>query len=111
MQGCVRTVDIDNIGDETHFSFFEMMGNWSIGDYFKKEKVAWTFELLTEVFGLDKNKICSTVFAGSKNAPKDDETAKLLEATYHEHGKWINLPDLDRLRKEMQLEQTKSTKE
>lgn len=79
VQGCVRTIDIDNIGDETHFSFFEMMGNWSIGDYFKKEKVAWTFELLTEVFGLDKNKICSTVFAGSKSAPKDEETAKLLE--------------------------------
>lgn len=79
VQGCVRTVDIDNVGDETHFTFFEMMGNWSLGDYFKKEKVEWTFELLTKVFGLDKNKICSTVFAGDHGVGKDDETAKLLE--------------------------------
>lgn len=79
IQGCVRTNDIDNIGDETHFTFFEMMGNWSIGDYFKKEKTQWSFELLTKEFGLDSNKICSTVFAGSDNIPKDIETAKLLE--------------------------------
>ena len=78
VQGCVRTVDIDSVGDATHFTFFEMMGNWSLGDYFKKEKTAWTFELLTEVFGFDKDKICSTVFAGNDAAPKDDETAKLL---------------------------------
>ncbi len=79
IQGCVRTVDIDEVGDECHFTFFEMMGNWSLGDYFKKEKTAWTFELLTKVFGLDKNKICSTVFAGNKNAPRDEETADLLK--------------------------------
>lgn len=79
VQGCVRTVDIDNIGDETHFTFFEMMGNWSIGDYFKKEKVQWTFELLTKEFGLDKNKICATVFGGANGIPRDDETARLLE--------------------------------
>ncbi len=79
IQGCIRTIDIDNIGDETHFTFFEMMGNWSIGDYFKKEKTAWTFELLAKEFGLDPNKICATVFGGSDNIPKDEETAKLLE--------------------------------
>lgn len=79
IQGCVRTNDIECIGDETHFSFFEMMGNWSIGDYFKKEKTAWTFELLTKEFGLDKNKICATVFAGDHGVPKDLETAKYLE--------------------------------
>lgn len=79
VQGCVRVNDIEEIGDETHFSFFEMMGNWSIGDYFKKEKTAWTFELLTKEFGLDKDKICATVFAGGHGIPRDDETAKLLE--------------------------------
>ena len=79
IQGCLRTVDIDEVGDECHFTFFEMMGNWSLGDYFKKEKTAWTFELLTEVFGLDKNKICSSVFEGNESAPRDEETAKLLE--------------------------------
>lgn len=79
VQGCMRTVDIDSVGDPSHFTFFEMMGNWSLGDYFKKEKTAWTFELLTRVFGLDKDKLCVTVFEGNKSAPRDDETANLLE--------------------------------
>ncbi len=79
VQGCVRTVDIDSVGDATHFTFFEMMGNWSLGDYFKKEKTAWSFELLTDVFGFDKEKICSTVFEGNESAPRDDETAELLQ--------------------------------
>ncbi len=79
VQGCVRTVDIDSVGDATHFTFFEMMGNWSLGDYFKKEKTKWSFELLTEVFGFDKDKICSTVFEGNDAAPRDDETAGYLK--------------------------------
>ncbi len=79
VQGCVRTVDIDSVGDATHFTFFEMMGNWSLGDYFKKEKTAWTFELLTKIFGFDKDKICSTVFEGNDSVPKDIETAELLK--------------------------------
>ena len=78
VQGCVRTVDIDSVGDATHFTFFEMMGNWSLGDYFKKEKTKWTFDLLTQVFGFDKDKICSTVFEGNESAPRDNETAELL---------------------------------
>lgn len=78
VQGCVRTVDIDSVGDASHFTFFEMMGNWSLGDYFKKEKTAWTYELLTKVFGLDKDKLCSTVFEGNDSAPRDEETANLL---------------------------------
>lgn len=79
VQGCVRTVDIDSVGDATHFTFFEMMGNWSLGDYFKAEKTKWTFELLTEGFGLDKDKICSTVFEGNESAPRDEETAVYLK--------------------------------
>ena len=80
VQGCVRTIDIDSVGDESHCTFFEMMGNWSLGDYFKKEKTAWSVELLTDVFGLDKSKICSTVFAGNESAPRDEETAGLLQS-------------------------------
>ena len=78
VQGCIRTVDIDSVGDESHFTFFEMMGNWSLGDYFKKEKTKWTFEFLTQKLGLDKDKICATVFEGDDNAPRDEETANLL---------------------------------
>ncbi len=79
VQGCVRTVDIESVGDATHFTFFEMMGNWSLGDYFKKEKTAWSFELLTKVFGFDKDKICSTVFEGNDSIPRDEETASYLK--------------------------------
>ena len=79
VQGCMRTVDIDSVGDASHFTFFEMMGNWSLGDYFKKEKTAWTFRLLTEEFGLDMDKLCSTVFEGNDSAARDTETAELLQ--------------------------------
>lgn len=79
VQGCVRTVDIESVGDASHFTFFEMMGNWSLGDYFKKEKTAWSYELMTEVFGLDAGKICSTVFAGNGSVPRDEETAGFLQ--------------------------------
>ncbi len=78
VQGCVRTVDIDSVGDASHFTFFEMMGNWSLGDYFKKEKTAWTYELLTKEFGLDGEKICATVFEGNESVPRDEETAAYL---------------------------------
>ena len=79
IQGCVRTVDIDSVGDATHFTFFEMMGNWSLGDYFKKEKTKWSFDFLTKVLGFEKDKICSTVFEGNESVPKDTETAELLK--------------------------------
>ncbi len=78
VQGCVRTVEIDEVGDSSHFTFFEMMGNWSLGDYFKQDKTKWSFELLTDVFGLDKAKICSTVFEGNDSAPRDTDTADML---------------------------------
>lgn len=79
VQGCVRTVDIESVGDPSHFTFFEMMGNWSLGDYFKKEKTQWSYDLLTKVFGLDGKELCSTVFEGNDAAPRDDETADLLK--------------------------------
>ncbi len=76
VQGCVRTNDIDSVGDKSHGTFFEMMGSWSLGDYFKKERCQWSYELLTELFGFDSDHLAATVFAGDENAPRDEEGAK-----------------------------------
>ncbi|MFA5745828.1 MAG: alanine--tRNA ligase [archaeon] len=74
-QMCIRTTDIDEVGDATHFSMFEMLGNWSLGDYFKKESIAYSYEFLTskQWLALDKNRIAVTVFSGNKDIPKDQE--------------------------------------
>ena len=79
VQGCVRTVDIDSVGDSSHCTFFEMLGSWSLGDYFKEERTKWSFELLTNVFGFDSDKIAVTCFAGDEFAPRDEETAYFRE--------------------------------
>lgn len=75
VQGCVRTNDIDSVGDKSHVTFFEMMGSWSLGDYFKEERCKWSYELLTQVFGFDADHLAATVFAGDENAPRDEEGA------------------------------------
>ena len=76
VQGCVRTNDIDSVGDRSHVTFFEMLGSWSLGDYFKKERCQWSFELLTQVFGFDADHLAATVIEGDENAPRDEEGAK-----------------------------------
>ncbi|MBR5181362.1 MAG: alanine--tRNA ligase [Clostridiales bacterium] len=81
VQGCVRTNDIDSVGDRSHVTFFEMMGSWSLGDYFKEERCKWSYELLTDVFGFDRDHLASTVFAGDENAPRDEEGAKFRIAS------------------------------
>ena len=83
MQGCVRTNDIDSVGDKSHGTFFEMLGSWSLGDYFKKERCQWSFELLTELFGFDADHLAATVFAG-------DEGIQLIEVQL---GEDINVAD------------------
>lgn len=83
IQKCVRTGDLDSIGDNRHFSFFEMMGNWSLGDYFKKEAITWSYEFLTskdEGLGLDPNLLYVTCFEGDKNAPQDTESFEVWKS-------------------------------
>ncbi len=80
VQKCVRTGDIDEVGDNRHCTFFEMLGNWSLGDYFKEEAIKWSFEFLTseeEGLGLDINRIYVTVFEGNNDAPRDIEAAEI----------------------------------
>jgi len=89
IQKCVRTGDIDEIGDNTHATFFEMMGNWSLGDYFKKDTIQWSFELLTNKeygFGLDPQRLYVTCFEGNDDAPKDTESAEIWQKIFNDNN-------------------------
>ncbi|MFA5749909.1 MAG: alanine--tRNA ligase [Candidatus Shapirobacteria bacterium] len=77
VQKCIRTGDIDEVGDETHHTFFEMLGNWSLGDYFKKDMIPWSYQLLTQELNINPNNLHVTCFIGDDNAPKDTESHDL----------------------------------
>jgi len=79
VQKCLRTDDIDDVGDRTHLTFFEMLGNWSLGDYFKREAITWSFEFLTQVLGMPVERLYVSCFAGDADAPRDDESAAIWE--------------------------------
>lgn len=74
-QKCLRTNDIEEVGDNRHLTYFEMLGNWSLGDYFKKESIAMSFEFLTKELGIPVEKLSITCFAGNEDAPRDEEAA------------------------------------
>jgi alanyl-tRNA synthetase len=91
-QKCIRTIDIDEVGDATHHTFFEMLGNWSLGDYFKKEAIEWSWEFLTDEkwLGLDKNRIAVSVFAGENEGedseiPFDSEAYQIWKKIFEEN--------------------------
>jgi alanyl-tRNA synthetase len=87
-QTCLRAQDIEEVGDNSHTTFFEMLGNWSLGDYFKKEQIKWFFSFLTDEVGLDPEKLYVTCFIGDKKAgiPRDDEAAKIWQDLFKEKG-------------------------
>ncbi|MHA2026696.1 MAG: alanine--tRNA ligase [Candidatus Thorarchaeota archaeon] len=82
VQKCIRTTDIDDVGDTTHLTFFEMLGNWSLGDYWKKEIITWSYEFLTSKkwLGFNPDKLSVTVFAGDEDSPRDDEAADIWKS-------------------------------
>lgn len=79
VQKCIRTQDINEVGDDVHLTFFEMLGNWSLGDYFKKDAIKYSFEFLTNIICIPINKLSVTCFKGDENASKDEESAKIWE--------------------------------
>jgi len=80
VQKCVRTGDIEEVGDTTHLTFFEMLGNWSLGDYFKKESISYSYEFLTKYLNLNPKHIYVTCFQGDNDAPKDEESADIWKS-------------------------------
>ncbi|AKM84145.1 TPA: alanine--tRNA ligase [Candidatus Campbellbacteria bacterium] len=88
-QKCVRTTDIEEVGDNTHLTFFEMLGNWSLGDYFKKDAISWSYEFLTDKndgLGLDPKKLYVTVFEGNDDAPRDEEAYSIWKNIFVNAG-------------------------
>ena len=87
-QTCLRAQDIDEVGDNRHTTFFEMLGNWSLGDYFKQEQLPWIYEFLIDVVGLDPNKLYATCFIGDEanGLPKDEESAGIVQKIFASKG-------------------------
>ena len=94
VQKCVRTGDIDEVGDASHCTFFEMLGNWSLGDYFKDEMIPWSYEFLTspEYLGIDPKRLAVSVFAGDTDCPRDERSAELWEKAGIAHDRIFFLP-------------------
>ena len=96
-QTCLRAQDIEDVGDNRHTTFFEMLGNWSMGEYFKRQQIEWFFEFLTEIVGLDPHKIYVSCFIGDekKNIPRDDEAAQIWQEVFAKKGIEAKIVELD----------------
>ena len=96
-QTCLRAQDIEDVGDNRHTTFFEMLGNWSMGEYFKRQQIEWFFEFLTEIVGLDPNKIYVSCFIGDEknNIPRDDEAAQIWQEVFAKKGIDAKIVELD----------------
>ena len=94
-QKCIRTGDIDDVGDDTHNTFFEMLGNWSLGDYWKEDAIKWSFDFLTKELNIPMDRLAVSCFAGDKDAPKDEESAKIWEGLGIKKEKIVFLPKED----------------
>jgi len=97
-QTCLRAQDIEDVGDNRHTTFFEMLGNWSMGEYFKRQQIEWFFEFLTEIVGLDPHKIYVSCFIGDEknNIPRDDEAAQIWQEVFAKKGIEAKIVELDR---------------
>jgi len=103
VQKCVRTGDIEDVGDNRHLTFFEMMGNWSFGDYFKKEAINWSFEFLTDKengLGLDPQRLYVTVFKGEDGIPRDEEAIAIWQETFAKIGMKVAVAGEDEMVKD-----------
>jgi len=93
LQKCIRTNDIEEVGDETHHTFFEMLGNWSLGDYEKKQAIEYSFEFLTKILKIPKEKISVTCFKGNEDAPRDNESAETWKSLGIKKIKFLDKKD------------------